>query len=144
MVDGIKYERRDGQEWEMLRFEREELTSYLNRLVEVEHGLYDVVEFDSDTERRFAKGLDDRDDVKLFFKLPPWFIVQTPMGNYNPDWAIVKEEEGEGKLYLVRETKGSTDKDDLRGRERKKIDCGQAHFKALGVDYKVVTSHNEI
>ncbi len=145
MVDGIKYERRDGQEWEMLRFEREELTSYLNRLVEVHHGLYDVVEFDSDTERRFAKGLDDREDVKLFFKLPPWFIVQTPMGDYNPDWAIVKDEEdGQSRLYLVRETKGSTDKEDLRGRERKKIDCGQAHFKALGVDYKVVTSHNEI
>jgi len=144
MVDGIKYERRDGQEWEMLRFERDELMSYVNRLIEVNHGLYDFVEFDSDTERRFAKGLDDRDDVKLFFKLPPWFVVQTPMGPYNPDWAIVKDEEGEGKLYLVRETKGSTDKDDLRGRERKKIDCGQAHFKALGVDYKVVTSHNEI
>jgi type III restriction enzyme len=66
------------------------------------------------------------------------------MGEYNPDWAIVKEEDGNSKLYLVRETKGSPDSDDLRGRGRKKIECGQAHFDALGADYKVVTSHNEI
>ncbi|MGD1073359.1 MAG: DEAD/DEAH box helicase family protein [Bryobacteraceae bacterium] len=144
MVNGIKYEKRDGQEWEMLRFEREEISSYLSRLVEVRRSIYDVIEFDSEVEKRFAKGLDDREDVKLFFKLPPWFRVQTPMGEYNPDWAIVKEEEGAGKLYLVRETKGSEDGEDLRGRERKKIDCGKAHFAALGVDYKVIASHFEV
>jgi type III restriction enzyme len=71
MVDGIKCEKREGQEWEMLRFEREEISSYLNQLVEVKQSIYDVIEFDSDTERRFAKGLDDREDVRLFFKLPP-------------------------------------------------------------------------
>jgi type III restriction enzyme len=144
MVNGIKYEKREGQEWEMLRFEREEIRSYLNRLVEVERSIYDVIEFDSDVERRFAKGLDAREDIRLFFKLPGWFKVQTPMGEYNPDWAIVKEEEGSGQLYLVRETKGSDDGEDLRGRERKKLECGKAHFGALGVDYKVVTSHNEV
>jgi type III restriction enzyme len=101
--------------------------------------------FDSDTERRFAQGIDKRDDVKLFFKLPSWFTVDTPMGTYNPDWAIVKDEPGgQGRLYLVRETKGSSDKEDLRGREAKKIECGQAHFKELGIDYKVVTSHLEV
>jgi len=82
--------------------------------------------------------------VKLFFKLPPWFRVQTPMGEYNPDWAIVKEEDDVGRLYLIRETKGSGDSEQLRGRELKKVECGKAHFAALGVDYKVVTSHNEI
>jgi type III restriction enzyme len=144
MVDGIKYERRDGQEWEMLLFEREEISSYLSRLIEVRRSIYDVVEFESEVERRFATGLDAREDIRLFFKLPPWFKVQTPMGEYNPDWAIVKEEEGQGKLYLVRETKGSGDAEDLRERERRKIECGKAHFSALGVDYKVVTSHHEI
>src|SRR5579863_6332877 len=117
---------------------------YLNRLVEVERSIYDVIEFDSDVEKRFAKGLDAREDIKLFFKLPAWFKVQTPMGEYNPDWAIVKEEEGSGQLYLVRETKGSDDTEDLRGRERKKLECGKAHFDALNVDYKIVTSHNEV
>lgn len=144
MIDGIKYERRDGQEWEMLLFEREEISSYLSRLIEVERSIYDVIEFDSDVERRFAAGLSAREDIKLFIKLPPWFKVQTPMGEYNPDWAIVKEEEGQGKLYLVRETKGADDGDALRGRERKKLECGKAHFSALGVDYKVVTSHHEV
>jgi hypothetical protein len=66
------------------------------------------------------------------------------MGEYNPDWAIVKEEDGNGKLYLVRVTKGSPDSEDLRGQERKKIECVQAHFEALGVNYKVITSQNEI
>src|SRR5579863_7373803 len=144
MVNGIKYEKLAGQQWEMLRFEREEINSYLNRLVEVERSIYDVIEFDSDVEKRFAKGLDAREDIKLFFKLPAWFKVQTPMGEYNPDWAIVKEEEGSGQLYLVRETKGSDDTEDLRGRERKKLECGKAHFDALNVDYKIVTSHNEV
>jgi len=92
----------------------------------------------------FTKRLDEREDVKLFFKLPPWFRVQTPMGEYNPDWAIVKEEDDVGRLYLIRETKGSGDSEQLRGRELKKVECGKAHFAALGVDYKVVTSHNEI
>ena len=144
MVDGIKYERRNGQQWEMLLFEREEISSYLSRLIEVKRSIYDGVEFESDVERRFATGLDAREDIRLFFKLPPWFKVQTPMGEYNPDWAIVKEEEGQGKLYLIRETKGSGDTEDLRGRERRKIECAKAHFSALGVDYKVVTSHNEV
>jgi len=67
------------------------------------------------------------------------------MGEYNPDWAIVKEEDdGVGRMYLIRETKGSGDTDDLRGRESKKIECGKAHFAALDVDYRVATSHNEI
>jgi type III restriction enzyme len=54
------------------------------------------------------------------------------MGEYNPDWAIVKEEEGSGRLYLVRETKGSADRDDLRGRERKKVECGGGAFCGAG------------
>jgi type III restriction enzyme len=58
MIDGIKYERIDGQEWEMLLFEREEINSYLNRLIDVKRSIYDVIEFDSDTEKRFALGLD--------------------------------------------------------------------------------------
>ena len=68
----------------MLLFEREEINSYLNRLIDVKRSIYDVIEFDSDTEKRFALGLDAREDVSLFFKLPPWFKIKTPMGEYNP------------------------------------------------------------
>ena len=64
------------------------------------------------------------------------------MGTYNPDWAVVVEETK--KLYLVRETKTSMERDDLRESENKKIDCGKAHFKAIGVNYKVATNISEM
>ena len=74
--------------------------------------------------------------MKLFLKLPTWFKVGTPLGGYNPDWAIVREEEGGTYLYLVRETKGGTDLEGLRfEHERLKIKFGSAHFQATGVDY---------
>jgi type III restriction enzyme len=98
-------------------------------------------------ERRFVESLDAREDVKLYLKLPFWFTVQTPVGEYNPDWAIVMESGDGGKplLYLVRETKGTTHLDKLRPDERRKIQCGERHFKeALDVDYKVVVSANEL
>lgn len=138
MVDGIKYEKIDNEEYEMMLFEEQEIESYIDRLLEVKNSIFDCIEFDSETERKFAEALDSRDDIKLFFKLPGWFLVKTPLGNYNPDWAIVKETDK--KLYLVRETKGSVDKDDLRTSEQMKIDCGKAHFDELEVDFKVVKS----
>ena len=112
------------------------------------HSVYDYVVYDrSDIERQFVEGLEKRDDVKLYIKLPSWFTVDTPVGSYNPDWAIVMEERDEhgealGKplLYLVRETKSTTNLGELRPEERRKIVCGERHFKdTLGVDYKVVT-----
>lgn len=73
-------------------------------------------------------------DNKLFFKLPDWFKVETPLGTYNPDWAIVREERGgQHKLYLVRETKGTTDWWKIPELQRKKIQCGKARFKAVGL-----------
>lgn len=73
--------------------------------------------------------------VKLYVKLPNWFVVPTPIGGYNPDWAIVMDVgEGQDRLYLVRETKGSINLDDLRPDERRKIECGKKHFgDTLGV-----------
>lgn len=79
-----------------------------------------------------------REDIKLFIKLPGWFKINTPMGTYNPDWAIVKEEDE--KLYLVRETKSTKGQLKLRGTEWAKIQCGRSHFNALGVDLDYVTS----
>ena len=85
-------------------------------------------------------------------KLPAFFKVPTPIGSYNPDWAIVVEPRdefgdptGEQMLYLVRETKGSTEPDALRRDEVRKIHCGIRHFKdLLGVDYKVVTKADNL
>ena len=76
--------------------------------------------------------MDDDPDVKMFFKLPSRFKVDTPIGTYNPDWAVYVEIDGMKKLYFVLETKGKTNELDLRGREDLKIRCGRAHFKAIG------------
>ena len=102
-------------------------------MLEVQNSIYDVIEFESKVEEDFAKKLDARTDIKLFFKLPDWFRVETPLGMYNPDWAIVKEDElTRIKVYLVRETKGTTTWQKIPEIQRKKIQCGRAHFKAIG------------
>ena len=142
MVEGVKYERIDGQEYEMRLFEEKELEAYLSNLVKVEHSIYDYIEYDSPNERNFAEALDKRDDIKLFVKLPSWFKVETPVGTYNPDWAIVLE--CDEKLYLVRETKGATEREELRGKEWSKILCGKAHFNELKVDFEHISSVEKI
>lgn len=90
MVDGIKYEPVMGPygEYEMLLFEKKEIDGYEDRMLEVKKSIYDAIEYDSGPEERFAKDLDSLDDIKLFVKLPSWFKVETPIGTYNPDWAI--------------------------------------------------------
>ena len=141
LVDGIKYERIAGAgpvaEWEMLLFKNEELINYLTALP-VSKSVYEYVVYDSEVEREFAKRLNEREDIKLFIKLPSWFTVDTPVGSYNPDWAILKHDEQ--ALYLVRETKGTRDFMKLRTGEADKVRCGQKHFEALGVPFDVVVT----
>ncbi|MFD1141934.1 DEAD/DEAH box helicase family protein [Larkinella insperata] len=142
MVDGIKYECVDGKVYEMLLFENREVNGALTNMIDVENSIFDSIEVDSNTERQFVESMRGRQDIKLFIKLPGWFMIDTPLGKYNPDWAIVKEHDE--KVYLVRETKGSKEELKLRASEWAKIRCGKAHFDALGVDYDVVTSASEI
>ena len=85
----------------MLLFKNEELINYLSA-VRVNHSVYEYVVYDSEVEREFARRLDDRDDIKLFVKLPGWFEIDTPVGKYSPDWAILKHDDK--TLHLVRET----------------------------------------
>lgn len=146
MVDGIKYERIAEAEYEMLLFEEKELDGYVSRMLEVKKSIYDAIEYDSSTEEQFAKDLDSREDIKLFIKLPSWFTVKTPIGTYNPDWAIVKQPDGEGeKLYLVKETKSDLDPTKRRPDENAKIKCGEAHFEALPeVSFAVVNDSRQV
>jgi type III restriction enzyme len=145
LVDGIKYERlpegRQDAAWEMLLFKNEELVNYLNAL-QVKKSVYEYVVYDSEVEREFAKKLDERDDIRLFVKLPRWFQVETPVGPYNPDWAILKHDGT--ALYLVRETKGTRDFLKLRTAEADKVRCGKKHFEALGVPFDVVVNAEEV
>ena len=145
LVDGIKYERIGGggpeTEWEMMLFKNEELISYLTAL-QVDHSLYEYVVYDSEIEREFARKLDQREDIRLFVKLPSWFEIDTPVGKYNPDWAILKHD-GQA-MYLVRETKGTKDFLKLRTSEADKVRCGQRHFEAIGVPFAVAVTADEV
>jgi type III restriction enzyme len=145
LVDGIKYERLPGNgadaEWEMLLFKNEELVNYLTAL-QVKKSVYEYIVYDSEVEREFARKLDEREDIKLFVKLPSWFQVDTPVGKYNPDWAILKHD-GQA-LYLVRETKGTREFLKLRTSEADKVRCGQRHFEVIGVPFAVVVSADEV
>jgi type III restriction enzyme len=142
LIDGIKYEKLPDLEYSMRLFEEKEILSYLNNRLEVQKSVYDAVVYDSEVERKFAEALDKREDIKLFVKLPNWFQIDTPLGKYNPDWAILKEDDT--VLYLVRETKSTKNFEKLRNSEAEKVRCGRRHFDAIGADFDVVTSAGEV
>ncbi len=129
-----------GNVWDVGLFE--DFISYKDRAIESEKSAYDHVAYDSEGEREFAESLERSSRITLFTKLPATFIVDTPLGTYNPDWAIVlKQEEGE-KLYLVRETKFVDNISNLRPIELFKTWCGKKHFEALDVDYNIATKED--
>ncbi|MCW8175548.1 type III restriction-modification system endonuclease [Verminephrobacter aporrectodeae] len=136
LVDGIKYQRLgDEQYFAQELFETQELTGYLKNLVQdTRKSVYEHVVYDSSIERDFAEALEKNDAIKVYAKLPGWFKVPTPLGSYNPDWAVLVERDGHERLYFVVETKGSLFDEDLYSREVGKITCGAAHFKALAID----------
>ena len=131
IVDGVKYEKIAGEYWDQKLFEDEELYGYLNDLFKAKKTrktVYDYIPVDSNIERAFAEECEKRDDIKFYFKLPFWFKIETPIGDYHPDWALVYE--GDKKIYFVAETKGTDNINDpsLSASERHKIICGQRHF----------------
>lgn len=136
LVDGIKYQRVGNDHFYAQElFEQEELTGYLKNMLEnAKKSVFEHVIYDSGgVERTFAEQLEKNEAVKVYAKLPGWFKVPTPLGTYNPDWAVLVQVEGEERLYFVVETKGDLFNDALRGNEAAKIACGEAHFKALAV-----------
>lgn len=146
IVVGIKYEQLEGQFYEMRLFAEKEIEDYLTRLYAVQSAKdktpYDYIPYDSGVEREVAEKLDQNENVKFFCKLPRWFVVPTPLGNYNPDWAVVTE--NDEKLYLVRETKSTHYEAERYDIENRKIACGKAHFKTLGVNFKVAKNIHEV
>ena len=135
LVDGVKYQRL-GDEYYYAQelFENKELTGYLkNILSDTKKSVYDQVVYDSEIEKSFADQLEKNTAVKVYAKLPGWFTVLTPLGTYNPDWAVVVERDGGEQLYLVVETKASLFASDLYNTESAKAKCGEAHFDALKV-----------
>jgi type III restriction enzyme len=134
LVDGIKYQRLgDEQYYAQELFEQEELTGYLKNLMDAGKSIHEKVVFDSETEAAFADAMEKNLAIKVYAKLPGWFRVNTPLGTYNPDWAVLVEQGGGERLYFVVETKSGLYADDLGDRESAKIECGKAHFRALEV-----------
>ena len=132
LVDGIKYQRIGADEYFAQQlFETEELSGYLKTMVDANKSVHEQVIYQSETERTFAEQLEKNEAIKVYAKLPGWFRVPTPLGPYNPDWAVLVEKDGAERLYFVVETKSSLFTDDLRDKESAKIKCGEAHFAEL-------------
>jgi type III restriction enzyme len=138
MIDGIRYEKIGDKIYEMTLFENNELEIYLDQFTftvnEKDKTIYEnYIPLDSSVEKQFARDCESHEDIEFFFKLPFWFKINTPIGSYNPDWAIVFK--GEKKIYFVAETKGEDQ--ELRPSEQMKINCGKAHFDQFeGVSFK--------
>ena len=135
LVDGIKYQRLgDDYYYAQELFQQEELTGYLKNTLEAQKSVYQHVVYDTaGIEKKFAEDLESNEAVKVYAKLPGWFKVPTPLGTYNPDWAVLVDDNRQEKLYFVVETKGSNWWDDLRHKEGAKIKCGEKHFEVLAV-----------
>ncbi len=134
LVDGIKYQRIGAEDYYAQQlFETEELSGYLKSMIDANKSVHEQVIYQADTERTFAEQLEKNAAIKVYAKLPSWFKVPTPLGTYNPDWAVLVEKDGAERLYFVVETKSSLFTDDLRDKESAKIKCGKAHFEALAL-----------
>lgn len=144
-VDGVKYHR-TGEHYDMTLFENDELQAYLYdaamksgaiAVTDQAKTVYDYVTVDSEVEREFMQSLEDNTDVKFYIKLPGWFKIDTPVGKYNPDWAVAFD--GDERIYFVAETKGSDDINDnhLSANERSKITAARQHFAEIDVPYVV-------
>lgn len=134
LVDGIKYQRLgEDHYYAQELFENEELTGYLRNMMEATKSVHEHVVYDLGGEKSFAEGLEANNAVKVYAKLPGWFTVPTPLGSYNPDWAVLVQHNGADRLYFVVETKSSAllFDDARRGTENAKIQCGKKHFASI-------------
>ena len=146
VVDGIKYQK-IGDEFYYAQecFENQELYGYLSsNMVENKpnKSIYTHTVYDSNVEKNFALEFNQNERVKLFTKLPNWFKINTPLGSYNPDWAVVIAEENQEKLYFVVESKGSDLGLDIKTSESSKIACAKKHFKEISTEVELVQSDN--
>ncbi len=141
-IDGIHYEKVEKLEYDMKLFETAETDQYLENLTIVKNPaktLYNYIALDSinPDEKKFAEECDSRDDILFYVKLPKTFRIETPIGTYHPDWAIIKKEDGcETSSYFVAEIKNS---------EPMKLVCAGKHFDALdNIHYKIIGSVSEL
>ena len=144
VVNGIKYHKIGNDHFYAQElFESEELMGYLNKnMIEAKKSAHGHVVYDSNIEFRLAQSFEKNYEVKVYAKLPFWFKIDTPLGSYNPDWAVLLEKDGIEKLYFIVESKGATFEDMLRDVEKAKIHCGRAHFEAVGENARYIVARN--
>jgi len=144
MIDGIKYEKIGAKEYEMRLFEEYDIhvNDLTFKVTKKDKTIYsNLLPLDSNVEYDFARECEERDDIEFYFKLPGWFKINTPIGTYNPDWALIKK--NEKTVYFVAETKSAGQ--ELRTSEKQKIKCGKAHFKEFKeVSFKQVACVNDL
>ena len=156
IVDGIKYRKIGDNEYYCQElFEKEDLFGYLKtemdktgNMVESSKSPYSHVIIDSTIEGAFTKNLESNNNVLKYTKLPNWFKISTPLGSYNPDWAILVKPDlnkNQEKLYFIVETKGSLFEEERKLTENLKIRCGKEHFKTINteVEFKVTTNFDK-
>ena len=146
IIDGIKYKKiSDAEFYSQELFENEELFGYLkSNLKESKRSPYEYVVYDSDTESKLVDYFENSGNIEVYAKLPSWFKIDTPLGSYNPDWAVFWKDAQKEQLFFVVESKGSTNTLDLRGKEERKIECGKKHFEAIGSKMIVAKDKLEI
>ncbi|KFZ42894.1 type III restriction endonuclease subunit R [Anoxybacillus flavithermus] len=146
LKDGVKYYKiGDDAYYAVELFENEELLAYLNNnAIRSEKSLFDHIVYDSDIEASFAQRFEKDEHVKVYVKLPHWFKIDTPIGAYNPDWALVIDKDGEEKLYFVLETKGTDWEGALRPEEAAKIDFARKHFQAIHTNVEFIGPEKDV
>jgi len=146
IIDGISYKKiGDTEYYSQELFENEELFGYLkSNLKESFKSPYTYVVYDSSIESKLVSEFENSGNISVYTKLPDWFKIDTPLGSYNPDWAVLWKDENEEKLFFVVESKGSTSLFDLRPKEQGKIDCGKKHFKELDSEMIVAKDMSDI
>ena len=128
-------------------FTQEKPKEDFSKAVKTERHIYDYVFTDSKNERDFVKDLDTGTEVVVYAKLPRGFFIPTPVGNYNPDWAIAFQQGTVKHVYFIAETKGSMSSIELRKIEECKIDCARKFFTKITSDqvkYDVVNSYSKL
>ena len=133
MIDGIEYIKID--QYYQQKLLNEDIEFFVEKYIETKDNdkyPYEYIVYDSKVEKNFGETALKSEDVKKFIKLPNWFKIDTPLGKYNPDWALYDERE----IIFIAETKGTTDENQLRKIEKDKIECGKKHFQAINKKIK--------
>jgi type III restriction enzyme len=146
IVDGIQYKKiGDTEYYSQELFDNEELFGYLkSNLKESTKSPYEYVVYDSTVESNLAQDFENSENISVYAKLPSWFKIDTPLGTYNPDWAVLWTQGNDEKLYFVVESKGTTLLGDLRPKEQAKIACGKKHFEMLNTEMIVAATMDDV